>query len=216
MKPRSIIIFLVPLIFGVGALPTRAASDDDTVYARNLPGGRRLLVLKAELPKHEEKKDEQGRPVPEPGIQYPEHSYEYTFVVQSADGKTRLTVGKKWTGTMPGEIERMRFSVLDAHVYDDQLVVLCRIGRATSGDTALVGAAGKGFLMHSAAPLVLDYVESGSWAIGGRLEGSPKAGDLRAIVTEDVLGQTIDRRFLLVNQDGHYRWVPEPDNASKK
>ena len=137
---------ITALIFAAGPASGQAAADDDIVYTVDLPGGRHLLVLKAELPKHEAKKDAEGKPIPEPGVQWPEHSYEYSFVVQSADGRNRQVVGKKRMGTMPGEVERMKFSVLDAFVYDDQLVVLFRNGRGTFGDTAFLAGRGTAFL----------------------------------------------------------------------
>ena len=118
-------------------------------------------------------------------------------------------------GTLGGDVERMQFTIFDAFVFDDQLVVLYRSQRSTCGDIALLGPRGTGFLMALSRPLEVDARESGSWVIGGRLEGDPKAGDLRAIVTEYFRGQTVDKRFLLVNQDGKYKWVAEPAKAPK-
>jgi hypothetical protein len=216
MNRNAAFAILAAFVFLLGPSRAPAATDGETIYAVDIPGNRRLVVVKAEIPKETAREDSQGKLLPpEPGAQYPDHVYEYSFIVRPADGASEQVVGRTRMGTFSGEVERMQFTIFDAFVFDDQLVVLYRSKRATCGDIAQLGPRGTGFLMALSRPLEVDARESGSWVIGGRLEGDPKAGDLRAIVTEYFRGQTVDKRFLLVNQNGQYKWTLEPAKPPK-
>jgi len=184
------------------------------VYARTLPDGTRLVALRQEVPKERAYVDKHGNPrAPIPGAVYPPQVFEYTFQLQSADGGVKRVLGSKMMGLYPGEVERMKFSLYDASIFDGHLVVLYHSGRHTLADITEDEPRGSRFVMEDDSLIVMDAPESGGFAIGGRLEGSLKAGDLHAIVTTHVPGKTADRQFLLTKKDGGYKWVLDPPPA---
>jgi len=197
--------------FILNAPAAKAVSDCDTVYSRRLPDGTHLVAVRAEVPKERAFEDRQGNPLPLiPGAQLPEHLYEYTFELHSPDGAVQRAFGKKKMAIYPGEIERMKFSICDAYVYEGQLVVLYHAGRLTCADVTEGDAHDSRFVMYDDSVIVIDAPESGGFVVGGRLEGSLKAGDLHAIVTTHVPRGTGDRQFLLAKKDGRYKWAQDP------
>jgi hypothetical protein len=200
-----------------------AADDGETIYAGDYPRGRHLVVVKKEIRKERGWEDKDGTEVPFEAVRrspastkpsvYPEHLYEYSFIVRSEDEARPQVAGKLRMSTMPGEVERMQFAILDAFVYDDQLVVLFRSGRATYADVAILCPQGAGFVMRGGPPLVVDMRESGIWVVGGRIEGSPTDGDLHAFVTTHNPTSIGDRAFRLVSKDDKLSWVFDPGRS---
>ena len=147
MRIITVIAYTTAIILIVGGTHVPAAVDSggEVIYARGYSGGRRLVVLKNEVPLKEVYPN--GMPETEPSprnpamvaqVIYPEHVYEYSFIVKSGDGKSKA-VAKAGCGTLRGEVERMKFEIYDVALYEDELVVLVRSGRVVLADVALLG-----------------------------------------------------------------------------
>lgn len=208
------------LVISTGPWVPAAANDGEgeTIYARTYPGGRRLVVLKNEIPLKDVYPDGMPATVPslrQPGTAahavYPEHAYVYSFIVQSAGAKPQL-VGKTGCSTLHGEVERMQFVIYDVALYDDKLVVLYRTGQLVIADVAMLDSNTGTFLERESLSLERDPRAGGAGLLGGRVERSQTGEVSVVVVVYDRRGDIVNRRFRLKIKDGTRSWEPVNDN----
>lgn len=190
-----------------------STTDGEVIYAKNLADGSRLAVLKTEIPKERVEIPK----LPADLVPLPiEGAFEYTFQIRLKDGTFRNVHGKKQMVLLKGEVERMKFAVLDANEVDGHVVVLYKVGGLTFADLTTRNAAGEDeFVMGNDSLIIIDARGSGSFVAGGWMEGSIKEGSLRMFIAACVSGQPRDRRFLLSEKNGAYRWVKDPPAAGQ-
>ena len=206
---------MATLAFALAAKPALASDDGETIYSNRNRGGH-IEVVKKELP------PESSRPGPgrqrtpwAPGHGAGGHSAirpgdrvaEYSFIMQSSDGKRSQVVGTKRIVIRGDEVERMLFTLFCIAELDDRVIVLYKCRNRSYVDVAMLGAHNTGFLMSDSPPLAVDLDDGQAMVIGMTIDDYVQGGVTLRVTRYDPK-QPITERFHLASQNGEILLEP--------
>jgi hypothetical protein len=200
----------------------------EVVYTKEVPGGRRLIVTKREVPvlppqlTREQWEQMLGRPVPEKTY-VPDHTYRFSFELEAAESGKRelLWTTHAWDcGELNFAGVEWRLRVLDAAVLPltpqapNGLVVVYSQDGSTRADVITPGRAGRGEGMRiNDTELYKDSPARGNYVVSGKIEVDADSGNLVVTVGATADGsKDVKRtsRHFLVRYGATWRWLADP------